>query len=88
MLFGTNVHSQASSDTGRPGRPTVSVRPVASIPDRATVRDYDQLSPRAMAAFPAIVDSGRLDVSPRVASDLEGGEIINFVGYYRIEVEG
>jgi hypothetical protein len=87
MVFVTNVHSSISGGTGRPGRPTVSVRPVVSVPDEARVRDFDQLHPRAMEAFPSLVGNGREQVPHRVAGSLESGEIINFTGYFRVQVE-
>ena len=81
------MHSQASGHTGGPARPTVAVTRVASIPDGAAVRDYDQLAPRAKEEFPAVVTAGRTTVSRGAARALESGEIINFTGYFRVDIE-
>ena len=81
------MHSRASGHTGGPGRATVSVKRVESVPETATVRDYDQLAPAAMATFPEIVATGRAVVSRRVARELETGEIVKFTDYYRVGIE-
>lgn len=85
MSFGTNVHSKASGHTGGSPRPTVAVTRVATVPDGAAVRDFDQLSPQAMDEFPALVLAGRTDVSSGTARELADGEIIKFTDYFRVE---
>ncbi len=60
---------------------------VASVPDEANVRDFDQLSPAAMDAFPALVAAGRTSVPSATARALESGEIINYTGFYRVDIE-
>ncbi|MFC6716802.1 hypothetical protein ACFQGT_16890 [Natrialbaceae archaeon GCM10025810] len=62
--------------------PSVTLRPIDSIPSDAPVRHVDQLDERALEQFLALRSGTSID--PGEAS-LEAGEVIVFTDYYRVE---
>ena len=67
---------------------TISIEPTDSVPEDATVRHFDELTPAAQERFPALaagVPSAAL-FDGATPTGLEDGDIVVYTGYYRITV--
>lgn len=67
---------------------TITIEPTDCVPDDATVRHFDELTPAAQEQFPALaagVPSPAL-FGDRTPTGLEDGDVVVYTGYYRISV--
>lgn len=67
---------------------TITIEPTDSVPESATVRHFDELTPAAQENFPALaagVPSAALFDCPGAAG-LDDGDVVVFTGYYRVNV--
>lgn len=68
-------------------RATITVRRLESVPDDATIRDFDELSDSIKQRIAAATTTG--DASVAVSDDdrasIDSFDVVRFTGYYRVE---
>ncbi len=67
-------------------QPKITVEPAQTIPDGATVRDYDELGWCAQRQFATVVDGGERHVDDETALQFTDGEFVKYTDYYRVVV--
>lgn len=67
-----------------PLNPKITVEHAETVPDDASVRDYDELGRSAKRHFATVVEDGERRIDDETAFELTDGEFVNYTGYYRV----
>jgi hypothetical protein len=66
--------------------PKITVEHAETVPDDASVRDYDELKRSAKRKFTTVVDDGERHLDDETALEFTDGEFVNYTGYYRVSL--
>jgi hypothetical protein len=64
--------------------PKIAVEPTETVPDDASVRDFDELEWPAKRQFATVVGSGERRIDEETALQFTDGEFVKYTGYYRV----